>query len=290
MMKNICAFVVTYNRLTLLKECIYGIRSQNLKPDLILVVNNGSTDGTKDWLNKQTDIVVLDLLNEGPANAFKTAFCYAIEHKYEWIWCMDDDTYPIENTLHSFQEFYLTLSPFERDRLGYMASEVLWIDGSICKSNVPWFKLGSTNEILASTFVSSVYKTKNIKEIGLPRKDFYQWYVDVEYTKRITNLYDAYYVAESKVIHKTVENISYTWENVSDGNFQKFAGGLTNHIFLIRTNAFNTTSFVKFKALVSTSLKAYYYMFKGTRNKLANFSKLTSSIIEGFKMNRIEDK
>ena len=44
-MKN-TAIVVTYNRLSLLKECIHGILSQTKKADNIIVINNQSTDGT----------------------------------------------------------------------------------------------------------------------------------------------------------------------------------------------------------------------------------------------------
>ena len=48
----IIAVVVTYNRLTLLQRNISCLRA-NRPVDRILVINNGSTDGTAQWLDTQ---------------------------------------------------------------------------------------------------------------------------------------------------------------------------------------------------------------------------------------------
>ena len=53
---KILAGVLTYNRLTLLKDVFLIFGNQSLKPTNILVINNGSTDGTKD-LNQNKHII-----------------------------------------------------------------------------------------------------------------------------------------------------------------------------------------------------------------------------------------
>ena len=45
-METIAALVVTYNRLADLKKCLDTLRQQTRPLDAILIVNNGSTDGT----------------------------------------------------------------------------------------------------------------------------------------------------------------------------------------------------------------------------------------------------
>lgn len=45
--------VVTYNRLQYLKKCISSIIASTISPYRILVVDDGSTDGTVDWLKYQ---------------------------------------------------------------------------------------------------------------------------------------------------------------------------------------------------------------------------------------------
>ena len=47
---KIFAVVVTYNRLALLKKVIDLLKRQTRQLDSIVIVNNGSTDGTKEWL------------------------------------------------------------------------------------------------------------------------------------------------------------------------------------------------------------------------------------------------
>ena len=50
----VVAVVVTYNRLNLLQRVVGALKGQSKKLDKIYIVNNGSTDGTKEWLDGQT--------------------------------------------------------------------------------------------------------------------------------------------------------------------------------------------------------------------------------------------
>ena len=91
--KKIIAVVVTHNRCKLLKRCINNILNQSLPPDEILVINNGSTDNTKDELDK-LKINTINQDNLGSAGGWVTGIKYAIEKKFDAIWLMDDDGYP----------------------------------------------------------------------------------------------------------------------------------------------------------------------------------------------------
>ena len=55
-MNNIACIVVTYNRLELLKQCINALLHQSFNNFDIIVVNNGSTDGTEKWLKENPQI------------------------------------------------------------------------------------------------------------------------------------------------------------------------------------------------------------------------------------------
>jgi len=98
-MKKVIAVVVSHNRQNLLVECIASLRKQTRKPDEILVVNNGSSDYTSVWLDKQEDIVHLYQDNLGSAGGYHTGIKWAYENGYDWIWCMDDDGYAKEDAL-----------------------------------------------------------------------------------------------------------------------------------------------------------------------------------------------
>lgn len=97
--QTICAVVVTFNRLELLKECIKAIREQSLPPDALFVIDNGSTDGTSEWLGAQRDIIVVHQKNLGGAGGFRRGIKEAFEANFDFIWVMDDDVKPLPNAL-----------------------------------------------------------------------------------------------------------------------------------------------------------------------------------------------
>lgn len=69
MTTQVAVTVVTYNRLNLLKECLQALRRQTIKADII-IVNNGSTDGTKEYLDSKEGIFVIHQENLGGAGGF----------------------------------------------------------------------------------------------------------------------------------------------------------------------------------------------------------------------------
>ena len=68
--KKIAAVVPTHNRLAMLKDCITAMRGQTRKLDEIIVVNNGCTDGTGEWLASQSDLTFVKQDNLGSAGGF----------------------------------------------------------------------------------------------------------------------------------------------------------------------------------------------------------------------------
>lgn len=90
---DIC--VVTFNRLTYLKKCIWSIIASTTIPHRIFVIDDNSTDGTKQWL--------LEMRNRGLIHAISlneagmgTARCFNSIIKAtegEWFVMLNDDMY-----------------------------------------------------------------------------------------------------------------------------------------------------------------------------------------------------
>lgn len=98
-MKDVCAVVVTWNRLDMLKACVAALRAHVAGAD-VLVVDNASTDGTAEWLRAQKDVEVLSLPeNTGGAGGFAAGMRQAHERGYKWVWIMDDDVLPLAGAL-----------------------------------------------------------------------------------------------------------------------------------------------------------------------------------------------
>lgn len=69
---------LTMNRGEIVRECFpHNQRVAGRKPDEIVWVDNGSTDGTADFARENADICVLNKKNLGMAHGFNTAFALA---------------------------------------------------------------------------------------------------------------------------------------------------------------------------------------------------------------------
>ena len=211
------AVVVTYNRKELLRECLDMILAQTCPVDKLILIDNASTDGTGQMLTEggYLDNPVFDYRlmenNLGGAGGFYEGLRIAGELGADWVWIMDDDTIPQEDSLAAIMS-----KTGQYPNAGFFASCVMGPDGE--PMNIPvidkhkadngyedWYmpmKDGMV-KIQTATFVSLLINGKAIKKCGLPCKDFFIWGDDTEYTLRLTRHYgNAYLVGESWVCHK----------------------------------------------------------------------------------------
>jgi len=101
-MKNyhVIAAVVTRNRLDLLKRCLRFLDQQTYPLSEILVINNGSSDDTLNFL-KKNNYSFINQNNLGSAGGWNSAIKYFLETNHDYIWLMDDDGFPDKNALFS---------------------------------------------------------------------------------------------------------------------------------------------------------------------------------------------
>jgi glycosyltransferase involved in cell wall biosynthesis len=75
-MTDTSIIIPTYNRLWSLPRAVNSCRGSACKTEII-VIDDGSTDGTWDWLQQQDDIIVLRQNNQGKCRAVNTGFALA---------------------------------------------------------------------------------------------------------------------------------------------------------------------------------------------------------------------
>lgn len=102
---TICAFIVTYNRLDLLKKCYAALANQTKPVDELVIINNDSTDGTNEWLSTLTNVTIINQDNIGGAGGFRRGFEYAFEKGYEWVMPFDDDCEPSLDYIEKAQSY-----------------------------------------------------------------------------------------------------------------------------------------------------------------------------------------
>lgn len=245
---KVCCVVVTYNRKKLLIECINSILQQTVSVNDIIVIDNNSSDGTKEFLeaNKLMEKVCYKRLEEnvGGAGGFNEGIKEALNKEYDWVWIMDDDSIPNSTAL---EELLKANDILKGENVSFLCSKVIGINNE--QMNIPivsdrngengypiWMKYlnESIIEVKAATFVSVLIKTEAIKQVGLPWKQFFLWGDDIEYTLRLSKYFgQGYVIGNSIVVHKRIgaKNLSIIEEeNINRLKMYKYQ--YRNNIFL----------------------------------------------------------
>jgi rhamnopyranosyl-N-acetylglucosaminyl-diphospho-decaprenol beta-1,3/1,4-galactofuranosyltransferase len=203
---KIFAAVVTFNRKKQLRVCLEKLLAQTRKPDQICIIDNASTDGTFDFIRDltQTDKNIIYCntgCNMGGSGGFHLAFEKFLESDADFIWGMDDDAFPEPDALEKLIEFQTRCTrractvclaiPYEKDKEEYL---------NAC---VP-----PATRAEELTFVGFLLPRSLVETIGLPMKNLFIYYDDINYSERIIQAGYEIYIVRDAVIHHTF------WKNL----------------------------------------------------------------------------
>jgi GT2 family glycosyltransferase len=216
-MLSVSAVILTYNRKDLLSRCLDAIKTQTSSPKRIIVVDNGSTDGTTEWVSERFgESVELYRLpqNRGSSGGFNIAMRIGYAQGDDLIWLMDDDVVPAPDAL----ERLMAADAFLHDHdieAPFVVSTAWTPEGQL--TNVPEIDLATCNDLAyqtwpaflehslvpvrRATFVSILLKRDTLKRHGLPIAQMYMWIEDTEFTMRVTRDERGYLVGDSHVLH-----------------------------------------------------------------------------------------
>lgn len=260
MSETVCAVVVTHNRSELLRECLQAVTGQTRAPDTVLVVDNASTDGTREMVRAQFPAAELLALpaNEGSSGGFHEGMKAAAARGFDWLWVMDDDTIPHPDAL----EVLLDARSLDGNP-ALLASKVLWTDGTLHPMN--WPGLGTDDfdafvggierrvlRIRSNTFPSLLVKREAVERYGPPRKGFFIWADDIDFTQRILRYENGYMVPASVAVHKTA-TAHRPWEGG-----QRFYYAVRNGLFILRGDTLSAREKVGWMLLVMSQIQRFF--------------------------------
>ncbi len=241
---SVCAVVVTRDRLRLLEECLAAVEGQTRPVDRLVVVDNASADGTPGFVSHQypdADLIRLER-NEGGAGGFHEGLRHAAAGGWDWIWLMDDDTVPRPDALERLLEVPGRLDG-GAPAPALLASKVVWTDGHVHPMNPPRLDMTDIDAVVRGfeagavplrfcTFPSLLVRGDVPARHGLPRKEFFIWSDDIDFTARVLREERGYFVPDSVAVHKTA-SASPPWEGggrffyaVRNGVWMAFGGAL----------------------------------------------------------------
>jgi GT2 family glycosyltransferase len=216
---KVIAVVLTYNRKELVADCLRASLAQTDPPDQVFVLDNGSSDGTRDFLRERGILsdprIVYFTVKEniGPAPGFDVLTRLAFDAGCDWIWMMDDDAIPSPNALEQLKAAF-TENFSSQEQVGFLASTIISRDGQ--PNNVPDIDLrapegqcATWGELLHrglvkvrwSTLLSALIPRSTLMKVGSFSPQFYFSGEDIDFALRVTELLPGYLVGKSVVTH-----------------------------------------------------------------------------------------
>ncbi|MBU1125343.1 MAG: glycosyltransferase, partial [Candidatus Omnitrophica bacterium] len=165
---------------------------QTLPAHEIIVVDNASVDSSLTMMKEEFPSVCYVRLNAnlGSAGGFYEGIQRASENN-DLVWLLDDDVSVSEDALEKIVHAQETLAP--QKKLGAVRS---WCVASRAPSLVPW-------KTVSFAWRGTLIPIEVIKDIGLPRKEYFLYAEDTEYSLRMRKKgYDIYWVPTSRVIEQ----------------------------------------------------------------------------------------
>lgn len=209
------AVVVSFNRLEYLKKCLMALENQTQPLDEIIVIENGSTDGSAEYIDQHHPNVTVYRTgkNLGGAGGFAWGIEIAIAHGHEGAWLMDDDAEPELDAVAPLIKAFESMTP----KPVFLASLVTAGRGTFNTRNPPVVSRDARKHVQASelggiaidaaTFVGVMINLVEAERTHLPFSDFFIWIDDSEYTHRLSRKGLAMTIKESQVNHPVAKGI-----------------------------------------------------------------------------------
>lgn len=209
--------IANWNGKGLLKDCLTSIFSQIYANYDVILVDNGSTDKSVEYIKNNFSKVKLIELNKnyGFAKANNIGIKEALKcPNVKYIITLNNDTQTNKNWLSSLVKVMeadgligsaqsKTLFFYEKNKLNNVGI-LICKDGSACNRGINEKNIGYDNieEIFGTSAVSAIYRREALEEVGLFDEDFFAYMEDVDLAWRLRlNGWRSLLVPNSRVYH-----------------------------------------------------------------------------------------
>jgi rhamnopyranosyl-N-acetylglucosaminyl-diphospho-decaprenol beta-1,3/1,4-galactofuranosyltransferase len=183
MNSNVCAILVTYNRLDTLRSALDHVLAQEVKPTTIVIVDNNSTDGTIEFLQsvhaRQNIHCIFMDNNTGSAGAIAAGMEFGlkqIQTTYDYFWVLDDDTLYAPNALKDLIE---NIQQTEFSMIGLHGAHIRMGRKIQVKDDV------RLQEVDYAMIDGALIKADVVRNIGTVCEEFFMMCDDHEYSVRM---------------------------------------------------------------------------------------------------------
>jgi rhamnopyranosyl-N-acetylglucosaminyl-diphospho-decaprenol beta-1,3/1,4-galactofuranosyltransferase len=200
MTETVAVVVVTYNRADLLERMLGGLAAMERRPDCVIVVDNASTDHTREVLERAANpglVAIHTTDNLGGAGGFHLGLRTAYDKGYDAMWLMDDDVVPAPDCLTRLLEVDngcltavredITGALVEKAAVRFDLRNPLAIRpkrASIDSTYADRASMPATVPVDNVSFEGFLVRREVIDAIGLPDPSYFIFYDDVDFALR----------------------------------------------------------------------------------------------------------
>jgi rhamnopyranosyl-N-acetylglucosaminyl-diphospho-decaprenol beta-1,3/1,4-galactofuranosyltransferase len=191
---RILGHIHTLNDEDVIDRSLGALLSQTHPLDEILIVDNGSTDGTLQRVAARQVTVIRHEQNLGTNGAIITGFRYALARCYDWVWVFDADSAPSHDALQKLIELYRSFPVEQQDEICFLAClpldglrreplrMVLFTPSGLAVAKVDGGAAYYRCDV--TIWSGCLYQMKTVNRIGLPSPDYVLDWGEFEYGYR----------------------------------------------------------------------------------------------------------
>lgn len=191
---RILAQIVTLNDERAIEQSLAAVLAQEHPVDEVLIVDNGSTDGTLDREFPEHVTVVRHGCNLGTSGSSITALRYGLEHDYDWVWLFDADSAPRPDALGKLITLFEKLEPEQRARVHALACLPVDVTTGRAHHGIVFTPRGfepvapspdqEYYEADTTIWSGSLFRMEAVRAVGLPDPDYVLDWGENEYGYR----------------------------------------------------------------------------------------------------------
>lgn len=266
--------ILNWNRLDLTKNCLESLAKQSYQDFETIVIDNGSTDGSTVWLEKQGLTLISNPKNLGFARAINQGISQALKNGCEYVVSLNNDAQPDKDWLkrlvsymdkHPLVGFAQGASMQAEDKKRYDSTGIYLERGFIPNQRASG-SLGPRLDIvpIGPNAAGAIYRASMLSEVRIKPGEFFDnrffaYVEDVDFDLRCSlRGFEFAYVPEAKMYHVG----SATGNRVAR---KKMYWGARNMVWLIFKNAPTYVFRRTLKMLVRSHLANLQFLWREQR-------------------------
>lgn len=192
---RVLAHIHTLNASHVIDQALDALQRQTRPPDAIVIVDNGSTDGTLNRIFLEEVAVIRNPMDLGVSGSIRVGFSHALNHGFDWIWVLDADAVPEPRALETLLELHDGWSQAVKDETGFIAClprtepDGTPLHGQLFTEHGRFAIMPTPGQhyypCQITIWSGCLYRLAAVRKVGLPNGDYFMDRGELEYGYRM---------------------------------------------------------------------------------------------------------